>query len=517
MPEVSLRVPGPAPFSAKPRLLVHWAQPARRPGSIAGFDALLEYRDHKPFECVGEGHESRAALAELARRAERREDAIVERFIHDVQPQLGADETCSRRCCASRANATCRPTWSMRSSDAGGCIADPPPPARGHLGPRSRAAAAHTALRQRLPELPLTVFCSDAEAHFMATDHAQDRYVTQAPSAADLGAFDVVIKSPGISAYRPELIEAQRNGTRFTGHRALVRRESRCARDRGHRQIPRARARPAPLIAHLLRALGGARRWPETSDHLLELLDPPQPIRRISGWSSCRVSRPAKASDVRLAVITNIEEEHLDWHGSRERYVGDKLARPRRYARLLLVNDLQAELLQRTSHHARRLGYCHGRVACRRGCDHARRSSRFSSGPLPLPGLHNAMNACAALAAVEAVGEDALAAADALATFRALPHCLQALGERDAVDWVDDSIATTPQATIEALRSLDGRKVSVIVGGRSRSRLAGLRRIRACATAARGHRQWRERPPHRGACMRNRARIGRIRWPTSPK
>lgn len=36
--------------------------------------------------------------------------------------------------------------------------------------------AAHTALRQRLPELPLTVFCSDAEAHFMATDHAHDRW-----------------------------------------------------------------------------------------------------------------------------------------------------------------------------------------------------------------------------------------------------------------------------------------------------------------------------------------------------
>jgi hypothetical protein len=82
-----------APFMPKPRLLgIFGRNLLDDPGQIAGFDALLEYRDHKPFECVGEGHESRAAMAELARRAEWREDAIVEHFIHEVQPQLGPDE-----------------------------------------------------------------------------------------------------------------------------------------------------------------------------------------------------------------------------------------------------------------------------------------------------------------------------------------------------------------------------------------------------------------------------------------
>ena len=78
------------------------------------------------------------------------------------------------------------------------------------------------------------------------------------------------------------------------------------------------------------------------------------------------------------------------------------------------------------------------------------------------------MNACAALAAIEAIGEDAVAAAEHLATFHALPHRLQTLGVRDGLSWVDDSIATTPQATIEALRSLQGKLVSVIVGGHDR-------------------------------------------------
>ena len=58
----------------------------------AGFDALLEFQDHKPFECVGEGRESRAAMAALAQRPEWREDALVERFRREIAPQLDAAE-----------------------------------------------------------------------------------------------------------------------------------------------------------------------------------------------------------------------------------------------------------------------------------------------------------------------------------------------------------------------------------------------------------------------------------------
>lgn len=59
---------------------------------IAGYDALLEYQDHKPFECVGEGRESRAAMAALALRPEWREDAIIKRFSRLIQPTLGLDQ-----------------------------------------------------------------------------------------------------------------------------------------------------------------------------------------------------------------------------------------------------------------------------------------------------------------------------------------------------------------------------------------------------------------------------------------
>ncbi len=78
-----------APFMPKPRLVqIFGRNLLDEESQAAGFDALLEYRDHKPFECVGEGRESRAAMMELGGRPEWREDALVERFNREIRPQL---------------------------------------------------------------------------------------------------------------------------------------------------------------------------------------------------------------------------------------------------------------------------------------------------------------------------------------------------------------------------------------------------------------------------------------------
>ena len=82
-----------APFMPKTRLVGIFGRNLLDDASqMAGFDALLEFQDHKPFECVGEGRESRAALATLATRAEWQEDVLVKRFVRDIQPQLQASE-----------------------------------------------------------------------------------------------------------------------------------------------------------------------------------------------------------------------------------------------------------------------------------------------------------------------------------------------------------------------------------------------------------------------------------------
>ena len=78
-----------APFLPKPRLLQIFGRNLLDDDSqAAGFDALLEYQDHKPFECVGEGAEARAAMYALSQRPEWQEDALVARFRSEILPQL---------------------------------------------------------------------------------------------------------------------------------------------------------------------------------------------------------------------------------------------------------------------------------------------------------------------------------------------------------------------------------------------------------------------------------------------
>src|SRR5689334_13953056 len=76
-------------------------------------------------------------------------------------------------------------------------------------------------LRARLPGLPLTLFCSEAEvAAANAFDSALAVHGGE-PDAATLSAFDVLVKSPGVSAYKPALLTAQAGGLSVTSGTAL--------------------------------------------------------------------------------------------------------------------------------------------------------------------------------------------------------------------------------------------------------------------------------------------------------
>lgn len=78
-----------APFMPKPRLTAIFGHNLLdEPALAEGFDALIEYGAHKPFECVGEGREARAAFFALASRPVWREDALVRRFTREVAPHI---------------------------------------------------------------------------------------------------------------------------------------------------------------------------------------------------------------------------------------------------------------------------------------------------------------------------------------------------------------------------------------------------------------------------------------------
>ena len=83
---------------------------------------------------------------------------------------------------------------------------------------------------------------------------------------------------------------------------------------------------------------------------MLELLDQSADLWAIELSSF----QTGEAGPLELGVITSLYEEHLDWHGSRERYVADKL-KLADVSQRLLVNAQQPSLLEKTAHQAQRM------------------------------------------------------------------------------------------------------------------------------------------------------------------
>jgi UDP-N-acetylmuramoylalanine--D-glutamate ligase len=83
---------------------------------------------------------------------------------------------------------------------------------------------------------------------------------------------------------------------------------------------------------------------------------------------------------------------------------------------------------------------------------------------LALVGRHNALNALAALALTSSVAKISRPVLLALTRFEGLPHRMRRLAEAGGVLYVDDSKATTIDATRAALEGL-GRPVVLIAGG----------------------------------------------------
>ena len=103
---------------------------------------------------------------------------------------------------------------------------------------------------------------------------------------------------------------------------------------------------------------------------------------------------------------------------------------------------------------------------------------------LAVPGRHNLENAAAAVTLSSLLAVDEPIARRALGEFTGLPHRLELVAERRGVRYVNDSKATSPEATITAIQSLDAPLV-VIVGGSEKGASfdALARQLAARATA----------------------------------
>ena len=165
--------------------------------------------------------------------------------------------------------------------------------------------AAYHALRSRLPRQAMTLFCNDIEAAEASAFGDALLAIEHDASGERLAAFDVVVKSPGISPNTPDALEAASHGTRFIGGTALWFGE----RADAHGDIANAicvtgtkgKSTTSSLLAHLLRA-GGLRTAlaGNIGLPLLELLDD-----RADAWAielSSYQTRDVAASGARPRI-----------------------------------------------------------------------------------------------------------------------------------------------------------------------------------------------------------------------
>lgn len=344
-------------------------------------------------------------------------------------------------------------------------------------GRESRAA--YVALRSRLSRQRLTVLCNAVEAAAVQAIGDPLLDVITGIDAETLARFEVAIKSPGISAYSAVALAAAARGTRFIGGTELWFAENPAARTICVTGT-KGKSTTTALIAHLLRA-GGHRTAlaGNIGMPLLELLDVP-PQQQPEFWAielSSYQTRDVAASGVRpeVAVGLNIYPEHLDWHGSEAQYVADKLA-------LFTIGKPRIAVLNAPDPTLAALGLTDSRLSgsvlrwFNAGSGWHLRDAQLFRGAervldthgILLPGRHNLWNLCAALAAIDALGIDARELAKHALTFQPLPHRLQPLGERDGIRYVNDSISTTPHASLAALDCYAKDTVAILVGGYDR-------------------------------------------------
>jgi len=336
------------------------------------------------------------------------------------------------------------------------------------LGAGREGQAVWRQIRRRFPDKKISMFAESAidDGFTKGLDPVVDEYQVGPIDVQNLRQFDVIVRSAGISPYREELQALRRLGVEFTTASNLWFAENPDAKTICISGT-KGKSTTAALVAHLLDKAGVKTCLAGNIGRPMLDCD----SNGVDWWvielSSYQISDLVAEPDV--AVILNLSDEHIDWHGNSARYREDKL----RLAELahgghLIVNMDDSLLVEsikqgpRVSWFNQRDGWqaTGGGVIGNDGC--------FVSAPESLPGEHNSQNLAAALTVVDFLGLEIPELEKALSSFTGLPHRLQFLGEKAGVRYIDDSISTTPVSVVAALNTCGCDGVVLLLGGMDR-------------------------------------------------
>jgi UDP-N-acetylmuramoylalanine--D-glutamate ligase len=266
-----------------------------------------------------------------------------------------------------------------------------------------------------------------------------DRSLANEDNLSLLDGVDVLVKSPGVSGEAPLVAAARERGVPVWSEVEL-----------GYRLLPdthfvgvtgtNGKTTTTELLGAMFREAG-------RDVAVAGNVGTPLTSVRAADWVVCELSS-FQLEDVHelscdVAVLLNLEPDHLDRHGSFEAY---------RDAKLRIFERSRAQVVPRG------LGLP--------GIEF-RADDELPAEPL-LRGAHNRENAAAATAAARAtgIGDEQIAAA--LRTFPGVPHRLELVAERNGVRYVNDSKATNVAAALRGLAAYADEPVHVILGGSSK-------------------------------------------------
>ena len=196
--------------------------------------------------------------------------------------------------------------------------------------------------------------------------------------------------------------------------------------------------------------------------------------------SSFQLARATKNLRAKVAVITNLAPDHIDWHGSYEAYVEAKsrvltlrdpegwgIIQDRDYDTLkqsgkIIVLTWNSKPEHDTSGH---ISMSDSEATLTLNGETTR---LFRYDETTLIGTHNLENVAMSLCAVKLLGVEIEGRAKFLLEgFKPLPHRCEDAGTLDGVQYIDDSKGTNVAATITAMKCISGRKV-IILGGQGK-------------------------------------------------
>ncbi len=203
----------------------------------------------------------------------------------------------------------------------------------------------------------------------------------------------------------------------------------------------------------------------------LDLLGHPKPQVYVLELSSFQLQRTQRLPAA-VAVLLNVSPDHLDWHADEAEYRESKY-RVFREAQAAVINRSDPAAKQHAQHCKNLISFgldepAEGQFGLRveDGETYLARGEvlLLSIRDLAMYGIHNQLNALAALAAGELLGLAMPAMLQVLAEFAGLPHRMQFVARIAAVDYINDSKATNVAAAVASIRSVDGMLV-LLAGG----------------------------------------------------